>query len=176
MQSGGGRSRRIQKGERGLGLYRVLPAWGGGKAQQRHSVGHSLMAVLCSRRWDQRVGSWRGGQHGGRSWSPCLVLQQQNPGWSGLKSAQFPPSLSLLLAALKSPVASRFQMWPPDVAWSYSRWIKDPEATAKLLAFPPPSFSNGACLMLSLPCLPSTTRSVYQVPRGTGGWVNTSYE
>lgn len=63
-------------------------------------------------RWDQRVGSWRGGQHGGRSQSPCLVLRLQNPGWSGLKSAQFPPSLSLLLAALKTPVASLL----PDVA------------------------------------------------------------
>lgn len=112
MLLGGGSSGRIQKGERGLDLHRVPPAWDGDKAQESHSMGHSLVAVSCSSRWEQRAGSWRGKQPGGGSEFPCLVLQMRNPGWSGLKSPQLPPPLSLLPAALKSPVASLL----PDVA------------------------------------------------------------
>lgn len=69
--------------------------------------------------------------------------------------------------ALKSPVASPL----PDVAsrcgLEQVRQIRDAEAATKSLALPSPAFSSGACSVRSLPCLPFTSGSVYQGPRGT---------
>lgn len=67
MQLGGGKSRRIQKGERGLGLS-VSFQFGVGARRRSATVWDIHSWLFCaSVDWDQRVGSWRGGQHGGRS-------------------------------------------------------------------------------------------------------------
>lgn len=83
-----------------------------------------------------------------------------------------PSSLHPPPCCSESPVASLL----PDVVSRCGlervRRIREAEAATQLLAFPPPSFSNGACPVHSLPCLPFTTGSGYQGPRGTGGWIN----
>lgn len=160
--------------ERGLSFPESLH-FGEGKAQDNGGGGrftHGSQPRALSNA-GLRVGSqW--GECGGRASSPRLAFQLQTPGWSGPTSTPLPtPLLALLPAALKSPVASLL----PDVAsrcgLEQVRQIRDAEAATKPLAFPSPSFSEEACSVRSLPCLPfPPAGSVYQGPRGTGGWIN----